>query len=68
MSKPIGLPSLVSTGEDSPDVRDRMRRIVQRSTQAVIESASELTALGLLDSGTAEVRTAHIAPLFSALS
>jgi len=64
MSKPIGLPSLVPAGEDSPDVRDRMRRIVQRSTQAVTESVSELAALGLLDSGSAEVRTAHIAPLF----
>jgi DNA-binding transcriptional regulator YhcF (GntR family) len=64
MSKPIGLPSLVPSGEDSADVRDRMGRIVRRSAQALTESVSELAALGLLDSGSVEVRTAHVAPLF----
>jgi DNA-binding transcriptional regulator YhcF (GntR family) len=64
MSRPIGLPSLVPNGEDSVDVRERMGRIVQRSAQVIVDSVCELAALGLLDSGVAEVRTAHIAPLF----
>lgn len=64
MSKPIGLPSLVPQGEDSPEVRSRMSRIVQRSAQALVDSVSELAALGLVESGTAEVRVAHVAPLF----
>ena len=41
-----------------------MGRILLRATQAIVESVSELAALGLLDSGSVEVRTAHIAPLF----
>lgn len=64
MSKPIGLPSLVPDGEDSVDVRDRMSRIMQRSSTALVDSVSELAALGLLESGSAKVRTTHMAPLF----
>lgn len=64
LSKPIGLPSLVPAGEDSAGVRNRMNRIVQRSAQAIVDSVTELAALGLVESGIAEVRTAHVAPLF----
>jgi DNA-binding transcriptional regulator YhcF (GntR family) len=64
LSKPIGLPSLAPTGEDSGDVRARMQRIVQRSTQAIVDAVSELAALGIIESGSAEVRIVHMAPLF----
>lgn len=64
LTQPIGLPSLAPSGEDSPAVRGRMARIAQRSIQAIVDAVSELAALGIVESGSAEVRTAHIAPLF----
>lgn len=64
LSQPIGLPSLAPGGEDSADVRSRMDRIVQRSTQAIVDTVSELAALGIIESGSAEVRSVHMAPLF----
>ncbi|MGH3611688.1 MAG: GntR family transcriptional regulator [Pseudonocardia sp.] len=64
LSEPAGLPSLVPDGEDSPGVRGRMARIVQRSAQAIVDSVSELAALGLIGSGSAEVRMVRMAPLF----
>jgi DNA-binding transcriptional regulator YhcF (GntR family) len=64
LSRPIGLPSLVPAGDDSPGVRARMERIVQRSTQAIVDTVSELAALGLIESGSAEVRVVHTAPVF----
>jgi hypothetical protein len=41
-----------------------MDRIVQRSTQGLIDTVQELSALGLIESATAQVRTYHAAPLF----
>ncbi|WP_372671301.1 GntR family transcriptional regulator [Amycolatopsis kentuckyensis] len=64
LSKPVGLPALAPEGVDSPDVRKRAERIVQRSTQGIVETVEELSALGLVESATAQVRTYHAAPLF----
>jgi DNA-binding transcriptional regulator YhcF (GntR family) len=64
LSKPIGLPALAPTGDDSEDVRARMERIVARSTQAIVDTVSELVALGIVETGSADVRTVHMAPLF----
>ncbi|WIV60009.1 GntR family transcriptional regulator [Amycolatopsis nalaikhensis] len=64
LSKPVGLPALAPEGVDSPDVRKRAERIVQRSTQGIVETVEELAALGLVESATAQVRTYHSAPLF----
>ena len=64
LSQPIGLPSLAPDGTDSEPVRERMGRIVARSTQAIVETVSELATLGIVESGSAEVRTVHMAPLF----
>lgn len=64
LSLPISLPSLAPGGEDSEEVRARMSRIVQRSTQAIVDTVSELAALGMIESGSAEVRSVHMAPLF----
>lgn len=64
LSIPVGLPSLAPDASDSPDVRGRMQRIVQRSTQAILDSVEELAALGLVESAAAEVRVFHTSPLF----
>ncbi|MGQ0573897.1 MAG: GntR family transcriptional regulator [Pseudonocardia sp.] len=64
LTQPIGLPSLAPDGNDSADVRGRMSRIVERSTQAIVDTVSELAALGMIESGSAEVRSVHMAPLF----
>lgn len=64
LALPIGLPSLAPDGSDSELVRARMRRIVARSTQAIVDTVGELAALGIVESGSAEVRTVHMAPLF----
>ncbi|WP_414943092.1 GntR family transcriptional regulator [Amycolatopsis sp. cmx-11-32] len=64
LSKPIGLPALAPDGVDSPDVRKRAERIVQRSTQGIVDTVQELSALGLVESATAQVRVYHAPPLF----
>ena len=65
LSLPVGLPSLTDGGGvDSPEVRLRMQRITQRSTQAILDSVEELVALKLIESGRAEVRAFHTSPLF----
>jgi DNA-binding transcriptional regulator YhcF (GntR family) len=64
LSKPLGLPALAPDGGDSPEVRKRAERIVQRSTQGIVDTVQELAALGLVESATAQVRTYHAAPLF----
>lgn len=64
LSRPIGLPSLAPDGADSDAARGRMARIVARSTQAIVDTVEELAALGIVESGSAEVRTVHMAPLF----
>lgn len=64
LSKPVGLPALAPEGTDSPDIRKRAERIVQRSTQGIVETVEELAALGLVESATAQVRTYHSPPLF----
>lgn len=64
LTKPVGLPSLAPSGDDSADVRERMQRIVQRSTQAIQDTVDELAALGLVESATAEIRALHTSSLF----
>lgn len=64
LAKPVGLPSLAPTGDDSVDVRERMTRIVQRSTQAIQDTVGELAALKIVEAASAEIRTFHTSPLF----
>jgi DNA-binding transcriptional regulator YhcF (GntR family) len=64
LSRPVGLPALAPSGDDSPDVRARMDRIVQRSTQAIVDTVEELAALGLVKKASASVRVFHTAPVF----
>jgi DNA-binding transcriptional regulator YhcF (GntR family) len=64
LSQPVGLPSLAPDGADSPEVRGRMSRILDRSTEAIRDTVHELAALELVRSATAEIRTFHTSPLF----
>jgi DNA-binding transcriptional regulator YhcF (GntR family) len=64
LSLPIGLPALAPSGEESAEVRTRMDRIVQRSTQAIVDTVDELAALGLVKTASADVRVVHTAPVF----
>lgn len=64
LTRTVGLPSLAPSGDDSAKVRERMQRIVQRSTQAIQDTVGELAALNLVEYATAEVRTFHTSPVF----
>jgi DNA-binding transcriptional regulator YhcF (GntR family) len=64
LSLPIGLPALAPSGIESAEVRARMDRIVQRSTQAIVDTVDELAALGLTKAASADVRVIHTAPVF----
>jgi DNA-binding transcriptional regulator YhcF (GntR family) len=64
LANPIGFPSLAPSGDDSEKVRARVSRIVQRSTQAIVDTVEELAALGLVGSAHAEVRRFRTSPLF----
>ena len=64
LSLPVGLPSLAPDGSDSAPVRARMQKILQRSTQAILDTVEELGALKLVNSARAQVRTFHTSPLF----
>jgi DNA-binding transcriptional regulator YhcF (GntR family) len=64
LTKPIGLPALAPSGDDSAAVRARMDRIAQRSTQAIVDQVDELAALGLVKAATADVRVFHTSPVF----
>lgn len=64
LSVSTGIPSLVPDGADSEPVRQRMERIVGRSTQAIVDTIQELGALGLVESATADVRRYRTSPTF----
>jgi len=57
LSVPVGVPALSPGGEDSSDVRARLARIVQRSTQEIVETVGELSALGIVGNARAQLRT-----------
>jgi hypothetical protein len=64
LSVPTVLPSRAGDGVDDPAVRDRASRIVQRHTEAIVESVRELSELGLVRNAKAEVRTYVTTPQF----
>jgi DNA-binding transcriptional regulator YhcF (GntR family) len=63
-SEPMPLPCRADTLEDDPDFRARSTVITQRSTQAIADSVHELADLGLITSGTVEIRLHPTTPLF----
>ncbi|MFF5204558.1 GntR family transcriptional regulator [Streptosporangium sp. NPDC000396] len=63
MDQPMLLPRLTDLTDD-PDARERVRRIMARSTQSIADSVRELADLGLVKSATVEVRTYAATPSF----
>jgi DNA-binding transcriptional regulator YhcF (GntR family) len=61
---PWGVPCRVDDLADEPAFRERHRHIMQRHTEAITESVSELADLGLVKSATAQVRIYGTVPMF----
>lgn len=64
LSNPIGLPVRADTGEDDPQVRARMRRIMRRHTQGVEDVVRELEHLGIVPEACVEIRVYRSVPMF----
>jgi DNA-binding transcriptional regulator YhcF (GntR family) len=62
--RPWGVPCRADDLADEPAFRERHRHIMQRHTEAITESVSELADLGLVKSATAQVRLHGTVPLF----
>lgn len=63
-SEPWALPCTVDGLADSPAFRARALKIMQRHTQAIVETTRELGELGLVESARAELRFCPTVPLF----
>jgi DNA-binding transcriptional regulator YhcF (GntR family) len=63
-SQPWGVPCRADDLADEPTFRVRHRHIMQRHTEAIIESVRELADLGLVRSAAAQVRLHGTVPLF----
>ena len=59
-TRPMVLPCRADDLTDDADYRDRVTRLTARHAQAILDSVQELTRLGLLESGTAEIRIASL--------
>jgi hypothetical protein len=63
-TRPMVLPCRTDDLSDDPEFRERTTRLTARHAHAIIDTVQELTRLGLLDSGTAEIRAHPCPPLF----
>jgi hypothetical protein len=63
-TRPMVLPCRADDLADDPDYRDRMTRLTARHAHDILDTVQELTRLGLLDRGTAELRAHPCPPLF----
>lgn len=63
-TRPMVLPCRADDLADDPDFRDRTTRVTARHAHAILDTVEELTHLGLLESGTAEIRVHACPPLF----
>ncbi|MDQ2586018.1 GntR family transcriptional regulator [Saccharothrix yanglingensis] len=63
MSVPMALPCRADTATDDPVVRMRQKRISERSIDAIIDDVQELADLGLIKSGSVQVRVHGIPPV-----
>jgi hypothetical protein len=63
-TRPMVLPCRADDLSDDADYRERMTRLTARHAQAILDGVQELTRLGLLDSGTAEIRAHPCPPMF----
>src|SRR4051812_17699395 len=65
-TKPAALPCRAEDLADDVAFRERSRVMAQRHTEAIVDAVSELDELGLVGSGSVELRTHQLAPLFKA--
>ncbi|MFV2199136.1 GntR family transcriptional regulator, partial [Nocardiopsis sp. LOL_012] len=63
LSQPRGLPVRSDTGQDDPQARARMRRIMLRHTQGIEDLVSELQHLDLVPQATACTRVHPLVPM-----
>jgi hypothetical protein len=63
-TRPMALPCRVDDLSDDPANRERATRLTMRHANAILDSVHELTHLGLVEKGTAEIRAHQCAPLF----
>ncbi len=63
-SSPLALPARATTKRDDPDVRERADRITRRSIGTIIDQVAELVDLGLVPTGSVEVRVHSASPQF----
>jgi hypothetical protein len=63
-TRPMVLPCRADDLSDDPDYRERATRLTARHAHAILDGVQELTRLGLLSSGTAEIRAHPCPPMF----
>lgn len=64
MRMPMSLPTPVDPTRDAESVTERMARITDRALETIVNDVRELEELGLIKSGSVEVRMHGIAPVF----
>jgi len=65
-TKPAALPCRAEDLTDDIAFRERSHAMAQRHTEAIVDAVNELDELGLVGSGSVELRTHQLAPLFKA--
>jgi DNA-binding transcriptional regulator YhcF (GntR family) len=63
-SHPIVLPCRVTDLADDRDIRERSSAMTRRHTEAITDAVHELDELGLVSSGSVELRRHDLVPLF----
>jgi len=65
-TKPAALPCRAEDLADDVVFRERSHAMAQRHTEAIVDAIHELDELGLVGTGSVELRTHQLAPLFKA--
>lgn len=63
-TKPMALPRRVGTDMAEPAIQKRADRITRRAVDGIVDAVHELADLGLIKSGTAEVKVHGLTPAF----
>jgi DNA-binding transcriptional regulator YhcF (GntR family) len=63
-TKPAALPCRAEDLADDVAFRERSHAMAQRHTEAIVDAVHELDELGLVNSGSVDLRTHRLAPLF----
>jgi DNA-binding transcriptional regulator YhcF (GntR family) len=65
-TQPMALPCLAEDLADDPAFRERSHAMTKRHSQAIVDAVHELDELGLITSGSVDLRVHQLAPLFKA--